>query len=441
MAFTVCDNKERQLACYKELSGGHFWPNTIKKWLLGESISSSTGIGAFVGRSAYTKAGGIISSDLFQDTVYFSDAELVTALAVTKLVKKAEALQQMNRWSWVEVCLDTDTLDYLQLQPELVGVPDKLMDTLNTLSSELEALEKQGSEQGWPEDIDQQYDAVEDKLYKLQQSIDDQYLKYSEDQMSYSGCVVSFDHAGKLKIHEGLARPSDIPQPEEIDSVEEQKTDDKTISGALSGDLGQYRQHMAQAALLRHPSLANDVLRYSVCVQILNGASWKGRSLLDITCSAVHSETSRNDSKSSRAHDELKAAKSALVTEWLAIEDEGERFKAFCALSEKQKTGLLTYCVAQSVTVGTRGCNKAQDSLVDTLKIPFRQYWRPTKDNYLGRLSAPLLIDLVGHNVRSKAWCEEAGNKKKSEIVADMETFFTQVDGNELASTWVPAEF
>jgi len=337
--------------------------------------------------------------------------------------------------------MDTDTLDYLQLQRELVGVPDKKMETLNALSLELEALEKQGADQGWPEDIDQQYEEVEDKLNKLQQLIDEKYLKYTVEQMSYSGCVVSFDHAGKLKIHEGLARQSDIPQPETTKGVEEKTSDSKTISGALSSDLGQYRQHITQAALLRDSTLANEVLRYSVCLQILNGASWSGRSLLDITCSAVHSETSRNDSKSSKAHDELKAAKSALVTEWLALEDEGERFKAFCALSEKQKTDLLTYCIAQSVTVGTRDSNKAQDTLVDALDIPFHQYWRPTKDNYLGRLTVPLLIDLVGQNVQSGAWCQEAADKKKSVIVAEMETFFTQVDNNELASTWVPAEF
>lgn len=76
--------------------------------------------------------------------------------------------------------------------------------------------------------------------------------------------------------------------------------------------------------------------------------------------------------------------------------------------------------------VEVRGNNKAQDTLVDTLAVPFDHYWRPTKDNYLGRLSIPQMFNIFGEGLRADGWCENMKNKKKTDVIADMEDFFSQ---------------
>ena len=156
MAFTVSDDHERQLACYKELSG-RLWPHAVKSWLLGEAVDARRGIGAFVGKSAYLKAGGAGAGDLFEDTFYLCDSALVCELAQAKLDRAATKLaKEESGWMWIETSMDRhQSLEGLrQLQAEHVGVPDEL-------SQEIEAPDKQISD--W-EDIYYDDELAEGKI-------------------------------------------------------------------------------------------------------------------------------------------------------------------------------------------------------------------------------------------------------------------------------------
>ena len=138
MAFSVSDDHERQLACYKELAG-RVWPQAVKNWLLGEAVDASRGIGAYVGKSAYLKAGGAGAGDLFADTFYLSDTTLVCELAQAKLERAAKKLEkEQGGWMWIETTLERhqSTEGLIQLYAEHVGVPEEL-------DRDIEALDKQ----------------------------------------------------------------------------------------------------------------------------------------------------------------------------------------------------------------------------------------------------------------------------------------------------------
>ena len=283
MAFTVTDDKERQFACYKELSKGNIWPRSIKNWLLGESITTAGGIGAYVGKSAYVKAGGAVSSDLFEETVYLVDVELVDELAEKKLEKEASKLIKAGEWSWVEIALESDTDDLIQLQPQLCGVPAKITEKIKKMQTEQDEVCTLGQEQNWPEEIDQKYDALVEEIEKAENARDEKYLKFSKDQRSYSGCVVTFNHEGKLSVVRGLAHKKDVPQPKKplIEQVSDgEAIFDDGISQVLSEDLGKYRQQITKAVLLSNPTIALDVLHYSVCYQVLSEGYRSGRNLM-----------------------------------------------------------------------------------------------------------------------------------------------------------------
>ena len=454
MAFTVSDDHERQLACYKELSG-RLWPHAVKSWLLGEAVDARRGIGAFVGKSAYLKAGGAGAGDLFEDTFYLCDSALVCELAQAKLDRAATKLaKEESGWMWIETSMDRhQSLEGLrQLQAEHVGVPDEL-------SQEIEALDKQISDwediyyddelaEGF-EDEDSFYAAIEAAQEKSASLEDkrDEYLQYTEEQQAYTGCVVTFDNAGKLELLRGWARKKDIPKSgatEAQSSAGEggQAADDgkKALTQALVNDLGQYRQQATKATLLAKPAVALEVLHYSLCVQVLSESFWEGKELMDANFTVVKSESSRGDTETGRAFDAL-SDRSGLAMDWMTIEDHAERLAAFIALPKKAKDKLVAYAVAHTLRIGVRG-QPEQDALVDLLNVDFPSYWRPNADNYFGRLTKPQLLEQFGP-VLGQEWTDWHDDAKKSTVVESLDERFLEkpTSKDDPKATWIPEQF
>lgn len=222
MAFTICDDHERQLACYSQLQG-RAWPSAIKNWLLGEAVDASRGIGAFVGKAAYLKAGGVVSGDLFEETFYLCDTTLVCELAQAKLDRAQKKLsKEQGEWKWIRTALERceATEGLVPLHAELIGVPKKLETQIEALDKQIMAWEERYYDdelaEGFDDDasFDQAIAAARAKAEDLE-ATRDEYLTFTDEQKAYSGCVITFDRAGKLDLIEGLALPQDIPRSEE----------------------------------------------------------------------------------------------------------------------------------------------------------------------------------------------------------------------------------
>lgn len=446
MAFTLSNDHKRQQACYKELSSSHrLHPHGIKNWLAGEAVVTSNGIGKFVGKAAYLSAGGLLNTDLFEDVVYLSDSELVTKLAMEKLDKAAAKLSG-DGWLWVTPTLLIDSVsqefDVVNLVPVLAGVPKALTAKIKKLDDVFTAIDAKCREEGWPDELDKEFDKAEEALQKANDKQND-YLTYTAEQKSYSGCFVGFDGAGKLRLRNGIAFKKDVPQPKESESVKTagDKAKEPAVKGvsmALNTDLGNYRQQATKAALVAQTSIAMDILHYSVCVQVLVTGYHQGRNLLDMDFKVASSRTSKEDIEDMPATTVINAALEKLDTEWLAIKDEAKRFDKFCGLSKAVKDKLVTYCVAKSLTISSKGANKEQDCVVDKLKVPFAEYWKPTKENYFSRLSLKLLIESVG-KLRGKTWANAAktNTQTKAKLVEHVVEWSETPEGK----AFIPTQF
>ena len=454
MAFTVSDDTERQLACYQALAG-RVWPQAVKHWLLGEAVDASRGIGAFVGKAAYLKAGGAGAGDLFADTFYLSDAALVCELAQGKLARAAKRLAKAQPgWAWIDTTLDRYQASegLVQLQAELVGVPA-------ALEREIEALEKQiGAWEAldYDEALDQGFedeDAVATAIEAAQTTLDalktrrDDYLQFSESQKAHSGCLVTFDHAGKLLVLQGLARRKDIPKTAGggdpgTGEGGTPETSPTGLSQALLEDLGRYRQQATQAALLQQPAAAADVLHYTLCLQVLSDQRWQGRTLQDASFGVVASTTSRGDTGEGRAFDELARARDGLSLQWLELQGAGERFAAYRQLPQRARDALVAYCTARTLTIGVRGHCADQDSLIAQLGVDFAGYWRPTRDNYLGRLTKGALFAQFG-SLLGQQWLDWHASSTKAAVVASLDEWFRDQPASpeDPRATWIPAQF
>ncbi|MAT94144.1 MAG: hypothetical protein CME59_16305 [Halioglobus sp.] len=454
MAFTVSDDHERQLACYRELSG-RLWPHAVKSWLLGEAVDARRGIGAFVGKAAYLKAGGAGAGDLFEDTFYLCDSALVCELAQTKLARAAKKLAKAESgWLWVEPAMDRHqaTEGLRQLHAEHVGVPVEL-------AQEIEALDQQIAAWGdlyyddelaeGFEDEDSFYAAIEAahaKAGALEERRDD-YLQFTPEQMGYSGCIVTFDNDGKLDVLKGWARKADLPRQTGNEDTgnagaggDAPEKGRAGLSQALVNDLGQYRQQATKATLLGKPAVALDVLHYSLCVQVLSDSVWEGKTLLDANFTVVASESSRGDTGAGRAFDAL-ADRSGLSLDWLCLEDAAARFTAFIALPKKARDKLVAFAVAQILRIGVRG-QPEQDTLVELLSVDFPGYWRPDADNYFGRLTKPQLLEQFGP-VLGQPWRDWHEDAKKSAIVDSLDERFGEQPAakDDPRATWLPEQF
>lgn len=302
MAFTVHPDHKKQLACYKDLSQRHIYPNAVRSWLLDESVSTASSIGAFVGKAAYLKAGGAVSTDLFENHTYLNDHAMVHQLAEQKLTRQANKLKKQEAWSWVDISLlgTSAASEFVQLKPQLTDVPQSLSNQIKQLTKQAEQLEEQCIAEGWPETLEQKFEIVEKALDEAIEVRDQDYLRFSDEQMSYAGCIVTFDYHGKLTIIRGLALKKDVQrhqrQAQAVDTTTE--TTDKTAatySQALLNDLAAHRQQITKACLLKHPNVALDILHYSLCVQVLSGRYHRCHQLIDAHFNEVVSESSRDD--------------------------------------------------------------------------------------------------------------------------------------------------
>lgn len=455
MAFTVSEDHERQLACYKALQG-RTWPSAIRNWLLGEAVDARRGIGAFVGKAAYLRAGGAVSGDLFEDTSYLRDTTLVCELAQAKLARARKAFEKKHPgWKWVQTTLERqETIEGLvRVYAAHVGVPGQLDAEIEALDKQIMAWEDRYYDDELPEGFDdeagfeQAIAAARAKADTLDAKRDD-YLIFTDEQKAYSGCVISFDHAGKLDLIEGLARRKDIPRPgqpaqaEGTDGKEAASKPGATLSQALVDDLGNYRQHIVKAALLGDPAAATDVLHYSLCMQVLSEERWLGRGLVSAHFSVVQSSTRGEDTGQGRAFDDIEKARAALPLQWLNLSGEGARFAAFRKLNKRAKEALVAFCTALTLTIGVRGSCADQDSLVEQLGVDFAAYWRPGKDNYFSRLTIDQLKSQFAP-VLGQAWLDWHCDAKKAVLVESLNDKFSEpgIPADDPRLSWLPEGF
>lgn len=185
-----------------------------------------------------------------------------------------------------------------------------------------------------------------------------------------------------------------------------------------------------------------DVLYYALCMQVLAGQGWLGKSLQSASIQRVISRTTRDDTGQGRAFEEIEAHKDTLALEWLCIEDAGERFVAFRDLAKRAKEKLVTFCTALTLTIGLRGSAGEQDRLVDQPAIAFADYWRPTRDNYFNRVKIEQMKSQFGPML-GQDWLGGHCDAKKSAIVDSLHDRFGEegIPMDDPRRTWLPEDF
>ena len=460
MAFTVNGDHARQEQVWEGLSRSHNRePYYIRRQLTDGAVRASDRRARFVGVEAYEAAGGIVMRDLFQhdEGGWLQDPALLDRLAVEKLQTEAEALQAEG-WKWISVAPDFPyghTAGLRRLVGETVDLTEDERASFVALQAENEALEEQYAEADeLPDEIDQRLGEIETALA----AFDNRPVTYEQVEIARAGAFVSIDGEGALRIERGFVRPedeapalsvtggeSDAPRIAGSDSVVQgavitiggaQNSDADTseeddairpLSDRLVTELTADRTLALRDALANEPNVAFQAVLHALCLSAFYRHS--SNSCLEIT--AKNSGFSAQapglaETTSARAID-------ARHEQWAKRlpENSADLWDALTAFDRENKTALFAHCAALTVNVVKEPWNRRPDAfahgdqLARAVDLDMAAAgWRPTVENYLGRVPKVRIIEAVReakgeHSARLIEHLKKADMAREAERLLD----------------------
>lgn len=427
MAFTITDDHRRQLKIYQSLQD---WqkddPSAIRAALSEEMVEASSKLARFVSLDAYQEAGGLIRADLFGEEVYLENPALLNELAESKLHDIRHALEAEG-WGWIEINPDRDW-EFVnrcsRLQPCLIGAPTDLLELKAALDSELAEIEQESDET--------ESDALVERQQNLQAQLDDveeqlsAFVGFDTEHKSLAGCFVSIGQDGTPFVDKGLVRPEHRKQLERDgwDGSPAKVRSKNAIPESLRRDLASDRLEIAQVEIAKNPTVALDLLVYRAVSELLGRQPIMDGPHIRFTKGCVKSNSEQEPSIAATA---LLEIEQALPTEWLTADSEAARFEAFRSLPESAKLELLAYAVASTLRPKLTAADPdevtAYDMALSLTGANVSDYWRPTKSNFLGRITTRQLLAL-GREVLGELWAQASLGLKKSLLVDQLDRAF-----------------
>lgn len=453
IAFSVTDDHGRQLHAYESLPE---WsknrPSEIREILTEQVIQASSKLARFVGMDAYVAAGGATRADLFGEEVYLEQPDLLHNLAEQKLDGIRNALEAEG-WGWIEINPERDSTFInrcTRIRPQLMDAPSELLDLKARLDTELEELEQMLDETESDESLDRQQ-AVQDHLDEVEEKLA-AFVGFDANQKELAGCFVSIGQDGTPVFDKGLVKSEHRKQlarliGDEDDTRPKQAKSKHPLSTSLRHDLAAARLQAAQVEVAKHPAVAFDLLVFQVASTVL-GYPASIEDGIDVRF-LVPRQNRADDEESTMAGDAFTSIANALPVEWLQPTSEAARFEAFRSLSDMAKHELLAYCVGKTLKpklAPTTGEDvAAYDMALSLTSGDVATYWRPTSENFLGRITRDQLL-AIGREVFGDAWAHSRVGDKKASLVGQLHRAFANPDKPgrtpeqiEKLKRWLPA--
>jgi len=446
MAFTVTQDHDKQLLCFEALKGRvSAW--AIRRTLTDEAVRSDEAIAKFVTVNAYKRAGGAISTDLFEEITYLLNRELLTQLAEVRLEAEVGTLEGEG-WKWVETRQDGPykLSSFHRMDAKPIDVPEELEQRINAVVEKLDRLEELSADD-W-DDETEEVCAKLDLEYERLEAEKDRYAAFTDEQKQTAGAMVTFDESGEIRVVRGLVREADRKSAVKNDQSDRTVESSDVLSGALHRDLDAFRQQALQAALVAKPKIAADLLAFTVCSQFVEALPrWESKAV-SVSCEPTRYAEDKGF-EDTRAASVLQEANDKRPLEWASKDTPAARYRAFCALTPKVKALLVAYSAAQSLTASPATDRDAVSAaLAEQLDLDVAGYWRPTANNYFKRLKGCDALLEIGRGWFGDVWVQKNSAEKKAVLVTRLHEAVNNtatreaLDAEVLAKidAWLPAE-
>ena len=472
MAFTVNPDHARQEQVWETVQTSHNrQPWYIRQLLTETTVPATDKRALFIGIETYEQAGGSVLRDLFQTDGggWLQDPALLDRLVAEQLKTLAEEIAAEG-WKWITV--DTDLpYGYDQglraLDFTLVDLNDDERAAREALREEYERIEAEYSEADeLPDEIDQRLGEIETAL----EAFEKRPVIYDPADIARGGVFISVDRNGEPVVDRGYVRPEDetpvgVEDPDgeaettgtEVtatgtvqravitiggQSAEPEDDDEedviKPLPERLVTELTAHRTLALRDAVGANPQVAFTALLHKLVRDTFQRTATSGASLQASVNHVFFREQGKDLAETAYAksvtqrHEDWKAdlpAEDNALWDWLA------------ALDDASRMALLAHCVSYGINalyerpnpysgngVSQSGLDRrmaeadrlARATGLDMVDAGFR----PTVENYLGRVTKPRILAAVREGAGERA-AQLIDHLKKGDMAKEAERLLT----------------
>ncbi len=443
MALASCDDRDRQLALWQSLPEWNRSDQIIRRRLAEEEIAADDPRVALVGLDAYIKAGGGVRRDLFSEEgkgEYLTDPGLLDMLISELVAAKADELRTQS-WAWVEVleCYGHEERKrfadypktYLPESDEQKAQRLRIETEIQTKRDQIDAIydaDEEEDDEARLDALESEIEGLERQLYALRES----RIDLNGVDMLIAGAVVFLDR-DEIVVRKPMVRAEDLAKLKKEEAATGERSgadrdssdsDDSAADGVGEGlsdrlmtNLTAQRTAAVQACLVKNQAVTIAALAarmaereftlsyHDSAVKVSHSSQL--RSLRD--ASPTFEESPAN-AVLMKEHDDLKG---------LLPEDASQLLAFFIEQPLDVALRVITYCTAISVD-GVRGKGSGRDALAPlsaALGLDMRDWWTPTRDNYLGFVPKQKMIEAVVEAQGGPLAAEGWDKLKKAEVL------------------------
>ncbi|RXH41572.1 ParB/RepB/Spo0J family partition protein [Bradyrhizobium zhanjiangense] len=478
MAFSVTADHAHQEQVWQNVSrSGYDEPYQIRRLLTEKTVRGSDRRAQFVGLDTYQHAGGGVLRDLFEhdDGGWLQDVVLLDRLVTEKLKAEAETIAAEG-WKWISVAVEF-SYGHTQGLREIEGKPVDLspeeqatIDALNAEQAKLETEYQDADE--LPDEIDQRLGEIEAAL----SAFENRPMHYDPTEIARAGVFISIDSEGRLSVDRGYVRPEDQVPATDCDvgqdagalstegqeegasvqrtviavagSAPDAEEDDedaaRPLPDRLITELTAHRTLALRDALAENPAIAFQAVLHNFVLTAFYRFASSG-SCLEIGLRTPNFPTQAPGLRESVSAKAVEARHEA----WKARlpKSENDLWDALTALDGGSQASLFAHCASFAVNAvyepanrfnqgrvsahGVRTRLDQADVLARAIGLDMVQAgWRPTVDNYLGRVTKPRILEAV-REAKGESSAQLIDHLKKAEMAKEAERL---LDG----SGWLP---
>ena len=478
IAFSVTPDHARQEQVWENVSrSGYDEPYQIRRMLTEATVRASDRRARFVGLNTYEQAGGGILRDLFEDDDggWLQDVALLDRLVTEKLTAEAETIAKVG-WRWILVAVDfpyghASGLRELEGKPaDLTAEEQATIDALNAEQAKLEFDYQDADE--LPDEVDQRLGEIEAALM----AFEERSVVYDPADIVRAGVFVSIDSEGRLSVDRGYVRPEDEAPTSDLEigqgvdasptegqeagaSVQrtaisvaghpaETEEDDedaaKPLPDRLITELTAHRTLALRNALAENPAITFQAVLHNFVLTAFYRFASSG------SCLEIVLRTPAFPAQAPGLRESVSAkAVEARHEGWKERlpKSEADLWEALTALDGTAQASLFAHCASFAVNAVYEPANRTNQGRVSAHGVRTRldqadvlaravgldmvqAGWRPTIDNYLGRVTKPRILEAV-REAKGEPSAQLIDHLKKADMAKEAERL---LDG----SGWLP---
>jgi len=478
MAFSVSPDHERQEQVWEAIQRSYNKePYQIRRLLTEGAVRAADKRALYAGEE-YVQAGGAVIRDLFQpdDGGWLQDVALLDRLVAEKLERDARAIAAEG-WKWIEVAPEFpygQTYGMRVISSQRVPLSEEEIARVEALRAQAEEIEERYADADeLPEEIAQQLEEIEAEPA----AIHERPALYDQAEIARAGAFVSIDGSGKLRVQRGYVRPEDeAPEPEpEIPDIEtahsgmaeysaeastasaiplstsaasngalagngpdapeppEEDDDVRPLSDRLLTELTAYRTLALREAVGNEPGIAYLAALHALCLKLFYRYGTD-------TCLEIEPKSVMFGAQAPGLADTPLAARvDARHRNWAEHlpEEPGELWDVLGTFDTDSRDALFAHCVSLTINAVVEPYNRRPkaiahaDHMAKTVSLDLAAAgWKPTIDNYLGRVPKARILEAVREAKGGKA-ADRIVHLKKGEMAAEAE-------GLLAGTSWLP---